>query len=126
MKPQKIKLHKDRHILELTYTDSSFELPCEYLRVYSPSAEVMGHGQREPNLVPGKKFVNIADIKPAGNYAIKISFDDGHDTGLYTWQYLRELGEQYQTKWQTYLDRLEKENATREPIGLGDIGIKQL
>jgi len=126
MKPSKIKLHKEEHCLELTYADQSFKLPCEYLRVFSPSAEVMGHGQQEPNLVQGKKFVNITDIKPAGHYAIKITFDDGHDTGLYTWQYLRQLCNNQQQKWQYYVARIEKEHGTREPIGLGDIGIKQL
>ena len=107
-KPNKINLHQKSRVLELEYDEGSkFELPCEYLRVYSPSAEVTGHGPGQEVLQVGKEDVNITAIEPQGNYAIKLVFDDQHDTGLYTWEYLYELGTSYEEKWQDYLRRLE-------------------
>jgi DUF971 family protein len=92
-----------------------FMLPCELLRVFSPSAEVRGHGAGERKLMTGKKYVNIEQIDLVGNYAIRIAFDDGHDTGIYAWDYLRELGEQREAYWQRYLDELSIANASRLP-----------
>jgi DUF971 family protein len=107
-KPSNIKLHQKSKILELEFEDdSSFELPCEFLRVYSPSAEVTGHGPGQEVLQLSKEDVNITAIEPQGNYAIKLVFDDKHDTGIYTWEYLHELGSKYEEKWQNYLDRLK-------------------
>lgn len=109
VKPTDINLHQKSRILELTYDDGShFELPCEYLRVYSPSAAVTGHGPGQEVLQLNKEEVGITGIEPQGNYAIKLLFDDEHDTGLYTWDYLYELGSKYEEKWQDYLDRLSK------------------
>ncbi len=109
VKPTDINLHQKSRILELTYEDGShFELPCEYLRVYSPSAAVTGHGPGQEVLQLNKEEVGITGIEPQGNYAIKLLFDDEHDTGLYTWDYLYELGSKYEEKWQDYLDRLSK------------------
>lgn len=108
-KPTDINLHQKSRILELTYDDGAhFELPCEYLRVYSPSAAVTGHGPGQEVLQLNKEEVNINGIEPQGNYAIKLVFDDEHDTGLYTWDYLYELGSKYEEKWQDYLDRLSE------------------
>ncbi|MDA3870554.1 MAG: DUF971 domain-containing protein [Gammaproteobacteria bacterium] len=109
VKPTDIKLHQNSRILELAYDDGvHFELPCEYLRVYSPSAAVTGHGPGQEVLQLNKEEVNITGIEPQGNYAIKLVFDDEHDTGLYTWDYLYELGSKYEEKWQDYLDRLSE------------------
>jgi DUF971 family protein len=107
-RPTDISLHQKSRVLELSYDDGKkFELPCEYLRVYSPSAEVTGHGPGQEILQLNKEDVNIAAIEPQGNYAIKLIFDDKHDTGIYTWEYLYELGADYEAKWQDYLDRLK-------------------
>jgi DUF971 family protein len=96
-------------VLEVAYDDGSrFELSFEYLRVYSPSAEVRGHGPGQETLQVGKHEVGIRQVEPVGNYAVKLVFDDGHDSGLYTWEYLRELGLTHAEKWQNYLDRLAK------------------
>ena len=92
-----------------------FRLPCEFLRVYSPSAEVRGHGAGERKLMTGKNYVNIQQIDPVGNYAIRIVFDDGHDTGIYAWDYLHELGEQRDSYWQRYLEELKVANSSRLP-----------
>ncbi len=92
----------------------SFELPLEYLRVFSPSAEVQGHGPGQETLVSGKRFVNLIKIEPVGNYAIKLVFDDGHDSGLYTWAYLHELGSEQQKNWQSYLKKLADHGLQRE------------
>ncbi len=108
-KPTDINLHQKSRILELTYDDgSNYKLPCEYLRVYSPSAEVTGHGPGQEVLQLNKEKVNITAIEPQGNYALKFVFDDKHDTGLYTWEYLQELGSTYEEKWQNYLERLKE------------------
>jgi len=109
MHPSSIKLRTKSRVLEVAFADGkTFELPFEYLRVYSPSAEVRGHGPGQETLQLGKHEVGIRAVEPVGNYAIKLIFDDGHDTGLYSWTYLRELGEQREQKWQQYLARLKE------------------
>ncbi len=115
MTPSKIHLHKASRELELDYEDGSFRLSCEFLRVHSPSAEVKGHGPGQEVLQVGKKNVAITDIKPAGNYALQLIFDDGHNSGIYSWTYLRELVDNQDSLWQTYLDRLHAAGATRDP-----------
>jgi len=112
--PSQIKFHKQSQLLELAWANERYELPAEYLRVYSPSAEVRGHGMGNEVLQFGKKDVRILKLEPVGNYALKISFDDGHDSGLFHWNYLKELGEQQEAKWQDYLARLEKAGKKRE------------
>ncbi len=112
--PTALTLKRGSRLVEATFSDGSvFELPAEYLRVYSPSAEVTGHGVGEGVLVTGKRNVNIERIEPVGRYAVKLVFDDGHDTGLYTWEKLYELGSEYEAKWQRYLERLEKAGEPR-------------
>lgn len=114
--PSTIHLHKHSAELELGYADSeSYRLSCEYLRVYSPSAEVRGHGQGQEVLQTGKKYVNIDAIEATGNYAIQITFNDGHDTGIYSWDYLYDLCTNQESKWQDYLARLKAEDGSREP-----------
>ncbi len=116
MKPTEISLHKLSRILELSFEDGSkFKLPIEYLRVYSPSAEVQGHGPGQEVLQIGKQDVNVDRIEPIGHYAIKLAFDDNHDSGIYSWTYLYELGTSYDEKWQQYLDRLEAAGHSRKP-----------
>jgi DUF971 family protein len=101
-----IRLRRTSRLLKVSFEDGSrFELPFEYLRVYSPSAEVKGHGPGQEVLVLGKEHVGIASIEPVGQYAVKLVFDDGHDTGLYTWRYLHELGREQRQKWAEYLKR---------------------
>ena len=103
-----IHLHQTSRVLELVFDDGKkFNLSCEYLRVYSPSAEVAGHGPGQEVLQVGKEDVNISALEPVGNYAVKIIFDDGHSTGIYTWDYLYDLGANYELKWRSYLQRLE-------------------
>ena len=105
-RPVEIKLRRTARLLEVTYEDGSrFELPFEYLRVHSPSAEVKGHGPGQETLVLGKEAVGIRAVEPVGQYAVKLVFDDGHDTGLYTWKYLHELGRDREEKWARYLAR---------------------
>ncbi|HXS19790.1 MAG TPA: DUF971 domain-containing protein [Steroidobacteraceae bacterium] len=107
-KPTEIKLRRAARLLEVTFEDGSrFELPFEYLRVYSPSAEVKGHGPGQETLVLGKEAVTVRAVEPVGQYAVKLVFDDGHDTGLYTWKYLYELGRDRQEKWARYLARIQ-------------------
>ena len=116
MKPTDIRLHKLSRVLELTFEDgTTFKLPAEYLRVYSPSAEVQGHGPGQEVLQVGKEDVGIDNIEPIGHYAIKLFFDDNHHTGLYSWDYLYELGETYEARWQDYLERLEAAGQKRRP-----------
>jgi len=105
----KVRHRKDVRLITLEYEDgTSFDLPFEYLRVYSSSAEVKGHGPGQGVLQVGKENVRITVIEPIGHYAVRLIFDDGHDTGLYSWEYLYELGEQKTEKWQDYLDRLKE------------------
>ncbi len=116
MNPDAITYHSRSRTLELTYRDGAVaELSAEYLRVYSPSAEVRGHSDSERKLQTGKKHVGIASIQPVGNYAIKIVFDDGHDTGIYSWDYLRELHDNRDAYWSGYLAELKAANASRLP-----------
>ena len=106
--PVTIRLRKTSCQITLEYEDgTSFDLPFEYLRVYSPSAEVQGHGLDQGVLQTGKENVRVTSIEPIGHYALRFVFDDGHDTGLYTWEYLYELGAQQDEKWRAYLSRLK-------------------
>ncbi len=106
--PVTIRLRKATRQITLEYEDgTSFDLPFEYLRVYSPSAEVQGHGLDQGVLQTGKENVRVTSIEPIGHYALRFVFDDGHDTGLYTWEYLYELGAQQDEKWRAYLGRLK-------------------
>ena len=105
--PTEVRLRTRSRLLEVAYgPDERYELPFEYLRVYSPSAEVRGHGPGQETLQLGKHEVGVKAVEPVGRYAVRIVFDDGHDTGLYTWGYLRELGRTRDEKWQRYLERL--------------------
>ena len=107
--PVEIKLRRQSRVLDVAFDDGQrYELPFEYLRVYSPSAEVRGHGPGQETLQLGKHEVLVRAVDPIGNYAVRLVFDDGHDTGLYTWGYLYELGVTRAAKWQQYLDRLQK------------------
>ena len=112
--PTDIKLHQQSRKLEVSFEDgTTFMLPCEYLRVYSPSAEVRGHSPEQAVLQTGKEAVNIQDIEPVGNYAVKLIFSDGHDTGLYSWDYLYELGACHAEYWRRYLGALADAGVTR-------------
>ncbi len=114
--PSGIKLHTRSRELELNYSSGdSYRLSCEYLRVYSPSAEVRGHGPGQETLQTGKLKVAISEIKPVGNYALQLVFDDGHDTGIYAWDYLYHLCVDRERLWQDYLDRLDQAGANRDP-----------
>lgn len=114
-KPVEIILHRASHALEVSYDNGErYRLPCEYLRVESPSAEVQGHGPGQRVLVPGKRNVNISAVEPIGNYAVLLRFDDGHDTGLFSWNLLRELGMEYEARWAAYLAELEKRGVGRD------------
>lgn len=115
-RPTDIRLHRVSRILELRFDDGAhYKLPCEYLRVYSPSAEVRGHSPGQEVLQVGKENVNITAIEPVGHYAVKIYFDDGHNTGLYTWDLLHNLGAHQPALWQNYLDALAKAGHQRIP-----------
>lgn len=106
-RPTDIHLHQISRILDITFDDGAhFSLPCEFLRVYSPSAEVRGHGPGQETLQTDKEDVNIVGIEPVGHYAIKLVFSDAHSTGIYSWDYLYDLGRQQAELWQSYLDRL--------------------
>ena len=112
--PTEIKLRNRSRVLEVSFDDGSrFELPFEYLRVSSPSAEVKGHGPGQEVLVLGKENVGIRAVEPVGQYAVRLVFDDGHDTGLYTWKYLHELGRDREARWARYLERTAQ--ATSKP-----------
>lgn len=114
--PCNIELKRASRVLVLDYEDGTrYALPCEYLRVYSPSAEVKGHGPGQEVLQTGKKYVNINSIDPVGNYALQFTFSDGHNTGIYAWRYLRELGEHQDAWWADYLKKLEDAGQSREP-----------
>ena len=113
--PTEIRLKKEPGLLVITFDDgSAFEYRFEYLRVHSPSAEVRGHGPGQETLQTGKESVAIARIDPVGHYAVRLVFDDGHDTGLYNWEYLYELGRDMASNWQQYLDRLEAAGYARQ------------
>ncbi|MDG1163464.1 MAG: DUF971 domain-containing protein [Burkholderiales bacterium] len=113
--PTNIVHHQKSRSLEITFNnEDQFLLSCEYLRVCSPSAEVRGHGPGQEVLQIGKKEVNIRHIEAVGHYALKLTFTDGHDTGIYSWDYLWSLGKEYEVNWSEYLDRLKKAGATRD------------
>ena len=115
-RPTEIRLHKDRKALTVTFdTGESFALPAEYLRVKSPSAEVQGHSPSERKTVPGKRYVEILEVQPVGNYAVRLTFDDMHSTGIYSWEYLLDLGRNRETYWREYLDELAAKGLAREP-----------
>jgi len=114
--PTEITLHQHSRILELAFADgSTFKLPCEFLRVYSPSAEVRGHGPGQEVLQAGKKDVQILHIEPVGSYAVQFSFSDGHNTGIYSWDLLYDYGRRQEEMWRSYLKRMEEAGASREP-----------
>ena len=117
-RPTEIKLHQKSRRLEIAFDDGSrFDLSCEYLRCFSPSAEVRGHGPGQETLQVGKENVNITAIEPVGTYAICPRFDDGHDTGIFSWDYLHDLGQNYEANWKGYLARLAAAGIARnEPI----------
>lgn len=117
--PTEIKLHQKSRMLEIAFSDGQrFELPCEFLRVYSPSAEVRGHGPGQEVLQVGKKNVEITDVQPVGSYAVQLVFSDGHDSGLYSWDYLHDLGVNREALWEKYLERMNEAGASREPATL--------
>ena len=116
-KPTSINLHQKSRILEIEFDDGKeFKYTCEFLRVHSPSAEVTGHGPGEEVLQIGKEGVNIQAIEPVGHYAVKLVFDDKHDSGLYSWEYLYKLGANYDEKWQDYLKRLKDAGVEHKEI----------
>ena len=113
--PTELRLSPAKNRLTIVFDNGErFELEAEYLRVESPSAEVQGHGPHQRQTVPGKRHVKIKALEPVGHYAVRIVFDDRHDTGLYTWAYLRELGLQRDEKWSAYLEELAVQNLKRE------------
>jgi DUF971 family protein len=115
--PTEIKLHQVSRKLEIAFNDGArFELPYEFLRVYSPSAEVRGHGPGQEVLQLGKKNIGIKSVEPVGSYAATLTFSDGHDTGIYSWEYLYELGANYVALWDRYVSRMEAAGASREPL----------
>ena len=114
--PTEIKLHQKSRKMEIAFSDGSqFELSYELLRVYSPSAEVRGHGPGQEVLQVGKRDVDISSLEPSGSYAVQPTFSDGHSTGIYSWDYLYWLGKNRETLWREYLERLEQAAASREP-----------
>lgn len=116
--PVEIRLHQGSRTLELGYADGRrYVLGCEFLRVHSPSAEVRGHGPGEEVLQTGKRMVNISGIETVGNYALQFTFSDGHDSGIYSWQYLHELCRDHDALWSAYLERLAAAGASRDPAG---------
>ena len=114
--PKTIGMHRQSREVELTYNDGkAWRLTCEYLRVFSPSAEVRGHGVGEAILQTGKINLRAKDVEPVGNYGLKFIFEDGHDSGIYTWEYLRELCEHQEQNWAEYLQQLNDAGASRDP-----------
>ena len=114
--PVEIRLKKAEKVLEIDFDDGrSFSFPAEFLRVYSPSAEVTGHGPGQRVIVAGRRHVGIMELVPVGNYAVQIKFDDLHDTGIYSWDYFYELGETQDELWQQFLDDLEAKGLSRDP-----------
>jgi len=118
--PTEVKLHQTSRVLELTFADGhAFRLSYEFLRVHSPSAEVRGHGPGQETLQVGKKDVAITDVEPVGHYAIRPTFSDGHDTGIYSWEYLHDLGLRHDELWRRYLERMAEAGASREAAAAG-------
>jgi DUF971 family protein len=115
--PTELRLHKDRKTLTVSFeTGERFDLPAELLRVRSPSAEVQGHSPEERQTVPGKRDVGILEVHPIGNYAVRLLFDDMHETGIFSWVYLLELGRNQARYWQEYLDELATKGLSRDPV----------
>jgi DUF971 family protein len=115
-RPTDIKLHQKSRVLEVAFDDGGhFMLPCEFLRVYSPSAEVRGHGPGQETLQLGKENVNITHIEPVGTYAVVLFFDDGHNTGIYSWEWLHYLGTNQERLWKEYLEKLDQAGHKRHP-----------
>ena len=113
-KPTDLILHRASHLLEVAFDDGSrYRLPCEYLRVESPSAEVQGHSPDQRVWVAGKRDINISAVEPVGNYAVVLRFNDGHETGIYTWSFLKTLGDEYEMRWATYLQALQRLGLSR-------------
>ena len=114
--PVEIRLKREDKTLDVTFDDgTTFSYSAEFLRVESQSAEVQGHGPSQKKIIAGRRHVGIMDVTAVGNYAVKITFDDLHDTGIYSWQYLYEIGADYETIWQTYLDALDGRGLSRDP-----------
>jgi DUF971 family protein len=114
-RPIDITLHQQSNVMDVSFDDGSrFSMPVEYLRVFSPSAEVRGHGPGQEVLQVGKRNVGVTAIEPIGMYAVKLVFSDGHDTGIYSWEYLHELGRKQESNWKTYLARLQQAGKTRD------------
>jgi len=114
--PIELRLKRAEKLVEISFDDGSkFSLPAEYLRVESPSAEVQGHGAGQKTLVHGRTHVGIIGLEPIGNYAVRIKFDDLHDTGIYSWSYLYELGVEHKKRWREYFDALAANGLSREP-----------
>ncbi len=115
-RPTEIRLKREEKILEVAFEDGkTFALPAEYLRVESPSAEVQGHGPGDKRIVAGRRNVGIMNVEPVGNYAVRLKFDDLHDTGLYSWDTLYEMGERHDELWGAYLKALEEKGLSRDP-----------
>ncbi len=112
--PEELRLKDGGRTLSIAYVDGTFDLSAEYLRVTSPSAEVQGHTAAEKRTVGGKRHVVVTAVDPVGHYAVKLVFDDGHDSGLFTWDYLHELGVEHDAKWAQYLGELEAKNLSRD------------
>ncbi len=115
MTPTAIKLKKTDNQLHLTYKDASYDLSAEYLRVLSPSAEVRGHSPDQAQLQVGKKYVKITSVEAVGHYAVKLTFDDGHDSGIYAWDYLYDLCINQSQHWQVYIQALDNQQQSRDP-----------
>ena len=114
--PTEIKLHQKSRVLEIAFDDGkSFRLPYEFLRVHSPSAEVRGHGPGQEVLQTGKKDIEITRAEPVGSYAVQLCFSDGHETGIYSWDFLYQIGQEQEPMWRHYLERMEQAGASREP-----------
>jgi len=117
MQPSELVVSKDRRELTISFKDGAqFQLSAEALRVFSPSAEVQGHSPQQRKLIGGKKQVGIMEMEPVGNYAVRITFDDMHNTGIFSWKWLRELGETYDEKWSAYLLELDQKGISRDPV----------
>ena len=115
--PTELRLKTGGRLLSIAFEDATYELEAEYLRIASPSAEVQGHGPAERKTLGGKREVVIRALEPVGHYAIKLIFDDGHDSGLYTWQYLHDLGSDATTRWAAYLEQLAAKGLSRDRPG---------
>ena len=127
--PSEIRLHKKSSTLELVFVnDIEYQLSAEYLRVHSPSAEVRGHGQGQEILQTGKRQVKLLNIEPVGNYAVKLIFDDGHETGIYSWTYLHELCSNKDVLWKAYVSKLKAKGASRDelPPGVQVVNIRPI